>query len=273
MARDIEDIYDSLVELIGSRSGSSWSSLKDSLVGKELLWAGANIVSATELLSDSVNGVLDLSRYDLRQLLSYAYTNEVPVDLSRPASVKISFSGFSSSSPKTFAPFSLCLRVGNSSFYNIGYCDTSGEVDLYQGVPQYVISGSDFRSSLPFPASDLTDGGPWRLYLELREGRYQSSYVKLGSAVLSSSVWVFARSIGTSGSDYGPVFPYTSYNASLSNPSAKLYKVRSLWDESCVVLFGDSNWAQPVLPSQYDYCIVWLRGTYTRFTVTSCLSI
>lgn len=273
MARDIEDIYDSLVELIGSRSGSSWSSLKDSLVGKELLWAGANIVSATELLSDSVNGVLDLSRYDLRQLLSYAYTNEVPVDLSRPASVKISFSGFSSRSPQTFAPFSLCLRVGNSSFYNIGYCDTSGEVDLYQGVPQYVVSGSDFRSSLPFPASDLTDGGPWRLYLELREGRYQSSYVKLGSDVLSSSVWVFARSIGTSGSDYGPVFPYTSYNASLSNPSAKLYKVRSLWDESCVVLFGDSNWAQPVLPSQYDYCIVWLRGTYTRFTVTSGLSL
>ena len=157
MARDIEDIYDSLVELIGSRSGSSWSSLKDSLVGKELLWAGANIVSATELLSDSVNGVLDLSRYDLRQLLSYAYTNEVPVDLSRPASVKISFSGFSGSSPQTFAPFSLCLRVGNSSFYNIGYCDTSGEVDLYQGVPQYVISGSDFRSSLPFPASDLSE--------------------------------------------------------------------------------------------------------------------
>ena len=74
MARDIEDIYDSLVELIGSRSGSSWSSLKDSLVGKELLWAGANIVSATELLSDSCHVMIFVSCFRMLTRMRFRLT-------------------------------------------------------------------------------------------------------------------------------------------------------------------------------------------------------
>lgn len=267
MARPIEEIYNSLVSKVSSQSGSSWSSLKDSMVGKELLWFGANIESDAEVLSDAVNGVVSLARYSADQLISYAYTQDVPLDLSRPSSVKVGFRGLPGGRAVVCAPFQLCLTIGTLSFYNIEYCRTDSEVTLYQGIPMQMLSGSSMVLPFTVPGNRVT---PWKLYLELQSGSFQSSYVKLGSDVLSSSVWVFAQAQSSSTSDVvSPVFPYTSYNASLSSPQAKLYKVRALWDYTTCVLFGDSNWAQPVLPSQYNYTVVWLQGTYNRFTVSS----
>lgn len=260
-SRSIEEIYTSLVESIASQSGSSWSALKDSMVGKELLYAGANIISATEFVSESVNGVLDVSRYGIDQLVAYAYTQDVPLDLGRPSSIKVRFKGSYASTRKVFAPFSLKVEIGTLSFYNIDYCSSDGEVSLYCGSVCRMQSSAT-SLSLPFGVS-ATVTSPWRLFLELKKGTYQSSYVKLGQDVLSDSVWVFAQpKVGTS-----PVFPYTTYNAAITDPDAKLYKVRTLWDYSTCVLFGDGNWAQPVLPAQYNYEIVWLRGGYGRFTV------
>ena len=142
MARPIEEIYNSLVSKVSSQSGSSWSSLKDSMVGKELLWFGANIESDAEVLSDAVNGVVSLARYSADQLISYAYTQDVPLDLSRPSSVKVGFRGFPGGRAVVCAPFQLCLTIGTLSFYNIEYCRTDSEVTLYQGIPMQMLSGS-----------------------------------------------------------------------------------------------------------------------------------
>lgn len=263
MARSIEEVYNYLVERIASRSGSSWSSLKDSMVGKELLYVAANVVSATESISDQVNGVVDLSRYTMDQLIAYAYTQDVPIDFGRPSSVKVQFTG-SVGGNVICSPYQIRMQIGSLTFYNIDYCTLSSPVELYAGTPCYTVSGSVL--SLPFVFSGTQ--GAWRLYLELKEGQYQSSYIKLGTDVFSRSVWVFAQGIGSD-----VVFPYTTYNAALISPDAKLYKVRGLWDYTTCVVFGDSNWAQPVLPTQYNYEVVWLQSSYARFTVTNSSSI
>lgn len=259
--RSIDTIYSELVASIVSQAGSSWSALKDSMVGRELLYAGANIISATERVSSSVLGVLDIGRYGLDQLVSYAYGQDVSLDLSRPGSVKVRVLGNPDVIGGVFAPFSLRLTVGVLSFYNIDYCSVGDVITLYCGTPR--MSVSNRALSLPFSVGEgLTDA--WRLYVELTGGSYRSSYLKLDESVMSSSVWVFAQAKDGS----GPVFPYTAYNAMLSDPDAQLYKVRRLWDYSTAVLFGDGNWAHEILLTQYDYAVVWLAGNYSTFTIT-----
>ena len=266
-SRSIDEIYNSLVERIASQSGSSWSALKDSLVGKELLYAGANIISATEFVSESVNGVLDVSRYGMDQLIAYSRTQDVSLDMSRPSSIKLRFTGSFARSQEVCAPFSIKVQVGNLSFYNIDYCSSGGDVTLYCGSIHRMLSSTAL--SLPFVVGN-DRSLPWRLYLELKRGTYQSSYVKLGSDVISDSVWVFAQDKLSLES---PVFPYTTFNSAITDPEAKLYKVRALWDYTTCVLFGDGNWAQPVLPAQFNYDIVWLKADYSRFTITQGIKV
>lgn len=263
--RSIEAIYNELVDSISSQSGSSWSALKDSMVGRELLYAGANIISATEDVTSSLLGVLDISRYGVDQLISYAYGQDVPLDLGRPGSIKIRLRGSVGRRVRVCAPFSLRIQIGPLSFYNIDYADAEGIITLYCGSVCKILSNRSVDLPLPFGVSSSPTGG-WRLFMELSGGAYRSSYIKLGEDVVSSSVWVFARSKLDRSSSV--VFPYTAYNAMLSAPEAQLYKVRCLWDRSTAVVFGDGNWAQVVMPAQYDYSIVWLKGAYGNFTVT-----
>lgn len=262
-SRSIEVIYNELVDSISSQSGSSWSALRDSMVGRELLYAGAHIISATEDVTSSITGVLDIGRYGLDQLISYAYGQDVPLDVSRPGSIKVRLTGSILDKVRVCAPFSLRINIGVLSFYNIDYSDTSQAITLYCGKPQRVLSGG-VDLALPFRVfgSPLSS---WRLFMELSGGSYRSSYIKLGSDAVSSSVWVFAREKGSASA---PVFPYTAYNAMLSSPDAQLYKVRCLWDRTTAVVFGDGNWARKILPAQFDYSIVWLKGEYNNFSVT-----
>lgn len=268
MARSLEDILGTLSRSLASRAGSSWSSLVQGIVGRELLYAGANIIYATEQLSDSVNGVLELDRFGLDRLISYAYAQEVPLDLVQPSQIRLRLTPaarerfVANNGSSTLAPFQLSVSLGVLTFYNISYTDISDPVTLYAGSLHSVSSGAS-ALAVPFPGwSASAASGSWRLYLELAQGSYSSAYVKLGNQVVSDSVWVFAQSISG-----GPVFPYTTYDSALVNPDAKLYKVRMLWDRSTVVLFGDGNWSQEVGQGLYDYTIVWLEAAVQPFTL------
>lgn len=255
-----EEYYELLVNQAESKSGSVWNSLVSSLVGKELLYYGANVLADVDQVVDMINGVQDLSRVSsLSQVVNFAYTNEVSCDTVRPSTIKIKITGVS----VVVAPFYIQLVVGGVVYYNIDFVKTDQEITLYQGSVYSCSSGSTSLVTLPDMASPTTKS--WRLYLEFREGKYQSSYVKLSSDAISASVRVYAKSINAA----GPVFPYTEYNAALSNPEALLYKVRTGWDFSVNVLFGDSNWAQQVMPSQYNYQIVWLQAGTNRVTLSS----
>lgn len=268
-----EEIYQSLVDQVSSRSGSIWQSLSSSLVGKELLWYGAVLLYNQQEIANSINGVYDLSRVNsLAEVVRYAYAQNVPVDINRPASVVVRMYGTSGT---VFPPFSVRLQVGTTTFYNIDYCSIDQDITLYMGrvcsMLSYFLSESD--PLLTTLGSDVVSSQTaWQLYSELTEGRFLSSYVKLGQGVLSDSVRVFARSF-QNGSGVGPVFPYTAWNANLSDPSALLYKVRMGWDYSSNVYFGDSNWAMLVSPELYHYQIVWLQGLTQRYSLPTSATI
>lgn len=266
--RTRQEIVDALVEQ--SNADPILKSVSRSMVGKELLYFLANGIYQQELGRDAVSRHTDLSRVSKTQLLAYAYTNDLPCDMTKPAIVKVTLSGIDRVCP----PFSICLQVGSLRFYNIDFVRTTHPVNLYQG---YVKSTQSFDASvyswLDAFGVDTLDGVttrvPWQLYQEFHSGKYHSSYVKLGQHVISDSVRVFAREFVMGDQTPQIVFPYTEYNAQYSSPDAKLYKVRTGWDSSVNVLFGDENWSQVINPGLYHYQIYWLQATTANYNLTA----
>lgn len=269
--RTRQEIVQSLIEQ--SAADPILSSVSRSMVGKELLYFGANVIYQIEALGDSVSRFADLTRADFQQLIAYAYTNDLSCDTVKPAVVRIKLSGVSS---RVFCPFEICLQVGNLTFYNIDFVRSDQEISLYQGTLNAVTSLSVGQEEARLNAFGLDDNmsieyGSWQLYSEFKSGIYQSSYIKLGEAVVSDSVRVFARALdaGSQPNSQGVVFPYTEFNQSLAAPDAKLYKVRTGWARSVNVLFGDANWGMQINQEQFQYEIYWLAAGTTNYNLTS----
>lgn len=270
MARTRQEIVQSLMEQAGA--DPILSSVSRSMVGKELMYFGANVIYQLESMSDAVSRFQDIARADFEQLIAYAYTNDVPCDTVKPATVKITLQVEGS---KVYSPFELCLQVGNLRFYNIDFVKSDQIITLYQGKLCATTSLSSDREGAVLNALNLdTNLSPaynaWRLYTEFKSGKYQSSYIKLGANAVSDSVRVFARELqqGYLVNTDNPIFPYTEFNQSLASPDAKLYKVRTGWDKSVNVMFGDENWAQQVNQELYQYEIYWLDAGVVNFNIT-----
>lgn len=272
MARTRQEIIDELFEQ--AESDPILSSVSRSLVGKELTYFGGNVLYQAEMMQDAISRFSDISRADFQQLIAFAYTNDVPCDTVKPAMVRLEMK---LNEVKVFPPFSIRLEVGSLQFYNIDFVKSDSQVTLYQGKPMAMTSKpiSNDGAKLDVFGLDssgiLSDAGSyktWKLYKEFKQGKYQSSYVKLGEGVISDSVRVFARQLGTSGVDVDQiVFPYTEFNQGLSSPDAKLYKVRTGWDKSINVLFGDDNWAMMVNQDQFQYELYWLQAGTSNYNL------
>ena len=113
------------------------SSVSRSLVGKELTYFAGNVIYQVESMGNAVSRFSDVSRADFQQLIAYAYTNDVPCDTVKPATVRITIK---TSKVQVFAPFAIRLEVGNLSFYNIDFVRSDKQITLYQGTPKAVPS-------------------------------------------------------------------------------------------------------------------------------------
>lgn len=237
-----------------------------SLVGKELIYFGANVLYQLEQAGNTISRFADLARADAQQLIAYAYTHEVPCGFTKPAVIHVKVQ---SAAVETYAPFTVYMTVGGMRFYNIDFVTTDREFTLYQGTPKAIVSttGKYLDAFSLDTLKIIRQYQSWKLYKEFSEGRYLSSYLKLGNLAIPESVRVFARALD--GADQGIVFPYTEYNQGLSDPAAKLYKVRTGWDRSVNVFFGDTNWSEQVNQEQYEYEIYYLDATVSNFTVTA----
>lgn len=275
MPRTRQQIIDTLFEQ--AESDPILSSVSRSLVGKELTYFAGNVIYQVESMGNAVSRFADVARADFQQLIAYAYTNDVPCDTVKPATVRITLK---TASVKVLPPFAVRLEVGNLNFYNIDFVRTDQQITLYQGTPKAVTSISRSTEGATLDALGIDSGvlsdesyQSWTLYKEFQKGKYQSSYIKLGENAISDSVRVFARQMGTNSSmgvlvdPTQIVFPYTEFNRSLTSPEAKLYKVRTGWDLSVNVLFGDDNWAMQVNQDQYQYEVYWLEAGVTNFNL------
>lgn len=268
MSRSRQDIVRSLLE--AADQDPILGSVSRSLVGKELLYFGANVIYQLESATDAISRFQDLSRADFDQLIAFGYTHEVSVATFRPATVTLSLHLPTS---QVFVPFTLRLQIGGASFYNIDFVQSGRQAIFYQGVPRTLRSSSQVLDAFQLDSKAIVSplsSSPWRLFTEFVSGKYQSSYVKLGPQAVPTSVWVFARQADTPTS---PVFPYTEFQYGLVSPQALLYKVRTGWDRSINVLFGDTNWAEAVNTELYVYQLYWLEATSQNFTVTKQASI
>lgn len=273
MARSRQEIIDSLFEQ--AEADPILSSVSRSLVGKELTYFGGNVLYQVESMGDAISRFSDIARADFQQLIAFAYTNDVPCDTVKPATVRILLH---LDKVTVYPPFSIRMEVGGLRFYNIDFVRSDSQITLYQGNPCAMTSRSNSDDESLLDVFGLDSAGvigtykTWRLYKEFKDGKYQSSYVKLGVSTVSDSVRVFARQLGGSQGLYEvdenqPVFPYTEFNQSLSSPEAKLYKVRTGWDKSVNVLFGDDNWSTMINQDQYQYEIYWLEATTSNYNL------
>lgn len=275
MSRTRQEIIDSLFEQ--AEADPILSSVSRSLVGKELTYFGGNVLYQVESMGDAVSRFSDIARADFQQLIAFAYTNDVPCDTVKPATVRISLT---LNEVTVYPPFAIRLEVGGLNFYNIDFVRSDEQITLYQGTVRAMTSLNRTTDGAKLDVFGLESSGTidsaayksWRLFKEFKEGKYQSSYVKLGSLAISDSVRVFARQLGGVSGVVGVdknqvVFPYTEFNQSLSSPDAKLYKVRTGWDKSVNVLFGDDNWSMMVNQDLYQYEIYWLDAGTSNYNL------
>ena len=264
MARTRQEIVSALLEK--AATDPILDTVSRSLVGKELLYFGANVIYQLEQAGNVIASFADLARADAQQLIAYAYTHEVPCAFTKPAVVRVKVN---TNEVQTFAPYTVYLSVGGTRFYNIDFVSTDREFTLYQGTPKAIVSvaGRYLDAFSLDTLGIIRQYQNWKLYKEFSDGTYISSYLKLGTRVVPESVRVFAKAL--TGDTEGIVFPYTEFNQGLSNPSAKLYKVRTGWDKSVNLYFGDTNWSEQVNQELYDYEIYFLEASVTNFTVTS----
>lgn len=268
MARSKQDIVNALIE--AAQQDPILGEVTASLVGKELLYFGANVIYQIESATNAVSRFSDLSRADMDQLIAFGFSHEVPVATYRPATVTLTLR---TASPQVFAPFTLRLAIGSAFFYNIDFVQSGRQVTFYQGIVRTIRSSSQTLDAFQLDSKGIASSfvaGSWQLYKEFLAGSYQSSYVKLGEKAIPASVRVFAKSTDSSSL---AVFPYTEFQYGLTSPQAHLYKVRTGWDRSINVYFGDANWAEAVNMEQFYYQLYWLEATAQNFSVTKQASI
>lgn len=275
MSRTRQEIIDSLFEQ--AEADPILSSVSRSLVGKELTYFGGNVLYQVETMGDAVSRFSDIARADFQQLIAFAYTNDVPCDTVKPATVRVMLN---LKETTVYPPFAVKLEVGGLNFYNIDFVRSDEQITLYQGTVRAMTSLNRTVDGSKLDVFGLDSSGTvdasnyksWRLYKEFKEGKCQSSYVKLGVSAISDSVRVFARQLGSASGVVGVdtnqiVFPNTEFNQRLSSPEAKLYKVRTGWDKSINVLFGDDNWSTMVNQEQYQYEIYWLDAGTSNYNL------
>lgn len=237
-----------------------WQKLKSSLIGREVLSAGTEMVYMNQTVKDSFANSMFIDRADGPMLINTAYVNDCMLDMCEPAWIKVQFvSTGEPIEPFIAKPFSLQYTVGSVTFTNVDFVDITKPLILYQGRVRY--TNTTPNKTLEKFRTDMYQN--FTLYSQLTSLEYYSSYVKLGTQAVSHSVRVFAQLADDT--KITPVFPYTEYSPLYAGSDMNLYKVRTGWDASVNVLFGNSKWGSP-FNSSYDYTIYWLEGSIGAFS-------
>lgn len=123
-----------IIESLTSRMNSSdvWKKLKNGLLGRELLALGAEIISESENVKDTMLLQLNPETADKYGLYLLSQMNEIPVTNIKPSAVVVQMA----SDAKTYAPYELTYNCGNVTFYNLEYTMNGKVVSLICGEPK-----------------------------------------------------------------------------------------------------------------------------------------
>ena len=124
-------------ELESKLNDDIWKKLKNSLLGRELIAFGAEVISENENVKDTMLLQLNPETADKYGLYLLSQMNEIPITNKKPSAVVVEMSDNS----KTFAPYELTYSVGNVHFTNIEYTMRGKTVSLLNGNHKCYVKG------------------------------------------------------------------------------------------------------------------------------------
>lgn len=238
----------------------NWSRLKNSLVGKELIAFGGEVVASVENVKDTLVDTLDYEKADFAGLISLSQINDVWVSGFKPAFIKVKLKGIIT--PLVFKPFDLQFSTGSATFTNIDYCTSSDELILYQGVVKTALtsgtpdqySGYRVDTEIPYeitniPSSDNT----------------VKNFLILGESVMPESIYLFKRYENV-------VSQISQYHPLRYGSDVEQYKVRTLSDMKQTIQFGDGVWGKSDYDAGTDFQAIWLELSNNEFASEGTLT-
>ena len=208
-----------------------WKKLKSSLLGKELIAFGAEVISENENIKDTMLQQLNPETADKYGLYLLSQMNEIPITNIKPNALVVQMT----SDSKTYAPFELIFNIGNNAFTNIEYTMRDKSVALINGTYKcYSCNMNNIYGA-------VVDGEEVFMY----DNNDTYSCIKLGRAYPDSIIVT---------DEFGIEIPRYSTDIAMSNTINLMYKVITGFDGNQYVRFICAENVEA--PSKYH--IVWL---------------
>jgi len=236
-------------KLTSELNSTTWSSLKTSFLGRELIEYGTNLIYYNAVMSETLKRSMYPESADISGLVNLSYNLDIPIDTFSPGYIKIAIQG-----SRVYRPFELQMKFGSVVFTNYNYVDKNSSCFLYQGVVKSIADGSsvvDFNYSQSENMSTYKDIINETSYIE---------YQKLGEFVISDSVQVFKNK-------YSQIIPVSNWSPLISNPEADIIKIKKGYDNSTNVYWGDGGiygWGLQK-DAAAIYQILFLSATFEDF--------
>lgn len=238
--------------LYNNLTSNLWKSIKDSLLGSELISYAAEFLYQQEVLSDSIiSSVYPSDKSGLMNLILCGNFNNVAFSYFRPSSVTIKVDV---QSPQLYEPFSLRLSKGNIAYTNIDWVSSDNAITLYQGVPQVVFINGGIQNRSRF--QQVTTEFATSVYRTAGDSEYFSNVVKLDSLAYADSVYVYSTTKG----DISWT-TYQLYDSINAGEDACNYKLQWGTDVNLQVQFGNGLWGKTLQTNQ-EYYIYFLDATF-----------
>ena len=220
-----------------------WEKLKNSLLGRELIAFGAEVLSENENIKDTMLQQLNPETADKNGLYLLSQMNEIPITNVKPSTLVVEMM----SNIKTYAPFELGYNIGNVAFTNIEYTMQGKTISLYNGTHKCYVKGN-----LSLSENAQSDGEDTYFY----DGGDSYSGIKLGNAYPDSIIVTDENDLE---------IPRYSSDIALSNEIGVMYKVVTNVDGGiCIRFICNEDYE---IPARYK--IDWLDHSASDFDVES----
>lgn len=252
--KSISDIKKDLINSLESQESGAWARVNQSLVGKELIAFGAEVISASYNIVDSFVKAFDYKTADERSLISMSHVYDVPVSFVSPAYIRIRLNNKANLS---FKPFELTYSVGNVKFTNVSFFKGNDDIVLYQGIVKTSKSTQDSISDFVYDKET-----PWNKVTIPTGSDEIMTGVNIGKA-MPESVYVFFKE------DYSQGL-LSQFNPIRASEYIPAYKIYTLMNRDQMIKFGDGVWGKKM--SNPALQIIWLEPTTFNFALNGKLS-
>lgn len=250
---ELETIKALLKEKLENLPESQWSSLVNSLIGKELIAYGAEVINQAVLVKDSMLNSFNYQVADEQSLISIANVACVPLAFTKPSVIRLQVV---SPTIQVYKPYDLKFVVGSNTYYNIEPFTSSETITLYQGTIKTMTMGVSKLSDI-----EIDTEIPW-YDLKLSENENKIEGQLIGNAI-PDSVYYFYKEDSTNKL-------LSKYDAVSAGTDSRLFRVKTLSDLNNMVVVKDKLLGIDSGISSSRQ-IIWLQPTFATTSTTGSL--